>query len=464
MMLPLLGSLAASPVAVLILSIALIVVLIAVCRVHAFFALIFAASAVALVTAGDGGAGKALDSVMSAFGAAVGGVGFPIALAAVIGAALMGSGSADKIVRDLVAVFGEKRAPIALLAGGFILSVPVFFDTVFFLLIPLARALSVRTGKNYILYVMAICAGGVITHSTVPPTPGPIVMAEMLHLDMGFVILAGLIAGILPAVGGLWFAAWKNKRSPVALRSIPGSTMEEVEAIAHRDEKELPGFLVSIAPVLVPVFLVTTASIVGRVAEDSSGSLVSAILFAGHKNVALLIGALIAVAVYLKRKGLSWRASEGVVGEPLGTAGVIILITAAGGAYGAMLRGTGIGEVLSTWAENHGIPILLLAWGFSALMRMAQGSTTVAVITTAGLMMAIGGEGGFGVHPILVFLAIGYGGIFMSWMNDSGFWLFCRMGGFTEGETLRSWSVLLCIISLIGLAEVLAVSMFMPAV
>jgi GntP family gluconate:H+ symporter len=126
-----------------------------------------------------------------------------------------------------------------------------------------------------------------------------------------------------------------------------------------------------------------------------------------------------------------------------------------------MLKGTGIGEVLSTWAENHGIPILLLAWGVSALLKAAQGSTTVAVITTAGLMMAVGGEAGFGVPTILVYLAIGYGGLFMSWMNDSGFWLFCRMGGFTEGETLRSWTVLLSIISLVGLAEVLVISMFL---
>jgi GntP family gluconate:H+ symporter len=286
-------------------------------------------------------------------------------------------------------------------------------------------------------------------------------MAEELGLDMGFVILAGLAAGVLPAVGGLWFCAWSNKRKPVALRSIPGSSMAEVEAIAHRDEKELPGFAVSIAPVLVPVFLVATASIVARVAGDASNVLVSLVMFAGNKNVALLIGALIAIAVYLKQKGIGWRASEGIVGEPLGTAGVIILITAAGGAYGAMLKGTGIGEVLSTWAENHGIPILLLAWGVSALLKAAQGSTTVAVITTAGLMMAVGGEAGFGVPTILVYLAIGYGGLFMSWMNDSGFWLFCRMGGFTEGETLRSWTVLLSIISLVGLAEVLVLSMFL---
>jgi GntP family gluconate:H+ symporter len=141
---------------------------------------------------------------------------------------------------------------------------------------------------------------------------------------------------------------------------------------------------------------------------------------------------------------------------------VIILITAAGGAYGAMIRASGVGDVLRDWMSSTGASPIFLGWALSALLRAAQGSTTVAVMATAGLMMSLGGEAGFGVKPLYLYLAIGYGGLFMSWMNDSGFWLYSRMSGLTEGETFRSWSVLLSIISVAGLLEAWLLSILFP--
>jgi gluconate:H+ symporter, GntP family len=445
------------PLTALAASIVLVVVLIGWCRLHAFFALLLGALAVALTT-GTGTAVAGVENVLREMGALTGSIGYSIAVAAVIGAALMESGAADRIVRTFLRVLGEKHAPWALLGSGFILGVPVFFDTVFFLLIPLARALSARTGKNYLLHVMAICAGAVVTHATVPPTPGPLAMAEILKLDTGFAIMVGAAAGILPAIAGIRFARWLDARKPVPMRAAAGSTLEAVGAAAGRDEASLPGFFASIAPVVVPVVLIAAVSIGagfrGSIGEGAWG----AIAFFGNKNVALTLGALIAVGVYLKQTRRSWRDTGHVVGEPLGTAGVIILITAAGGAYGAMIRASGVGDLLRDWMSHTGASPVILAWALAALLRAAQGSTTVAVITTAGLMASLGGTEGLGVNPIFIYLAIGYGGLCLSWMNDSGFWLYSRMSGMTEGETLRSWSVLLTLISVVGLFEAWALS------
>ena len=409
------------PLIALAASILLVVFLIGWCRLHAFFALLLGALVVALTT-GTLAAASSVEQVLKEMGALAGSIGYSIAVAAVIGAALMESGAADRIVRTFIRALGERRAPLALLGSGFVLGVPVFFDTVFFLLIPLARALSARTGGNYLLHVMAICAGAVITHATVPPTPGPLAMGEILRLDTGMTILAGGMAGLLPAAAG-------------------------------RDESSLPGFMASIAPVIVPVLLIAAVSISGAYREQLDANLWGAVAFLGNKNVALSIGALIAVGVYLRQTARKWRDTGVVVGEPLGTAGVIILITAAGGAYGAMIRASGVGDILRDWMSHTGASPVILAWALAALIRAAQGSTTVAVITTAGLVTSLGGAEGLGVNPLFLYLAIGYGGLFLSWMNDSGFWLYSRMSGMTEGETLRSWSMLLSLISVVGLAE-----------
>lgn len=447
------------PFLVLGLSIAVVVVLIGVCRVHPFFALITAAGTVALLTGHDRTMAASIEGMLREFGASVGSIGYSIAVAAVIGAALMESGAADRIVRTFLGVLGEQRAALALLAAAFVLGVPVFFDTVFFLLVPLARALTARTGKNYMLHLLAICAGSVITHATVPPTPGPLAVADILKLDLGLALGVGLAAGIPVAVGALVFARWADRRSPVALRAAPGSSVEHVTAIAHRDTGELPGFAVSIAPVVIPLVLIGLASVAGMFGDSLSPALGDVIGLFGNKNVALTLAALAAVAVYLRQKGLPWRQTDAIVGEPLATAGAIILITAAGGAYGAMLKQSGIGEAMRGWAGGSGAGAVVLAWGLAALLRAAQGSTTVSVITTAGLVMSMGGAGALGVHPIVLYLAIGYGGLCLSWMNDSGFWIFSRMTGLTERETLRSWTVLLSLISVLGLIEAVILSL-----
>jgi gluconate:H+ symporter, GntP family len=472
------------PLGVLGISMAFIIIGIAVLRIHPFLVLSLAAILVGLMSTQLPGVPpmnplvQAVELSMSEFGRAAGSIAFVILLAAIIGMCMLESGAADKIVRRSIAVLGEKRAPVALLGSGFFLSIPVFFDTVFFLLIPLARALALRTGHNYILYVLAICTGGVITHVLVAPTPGPLIVAETLRplgLDLGTSMVVGILCGIIPAIAMLYLARWLDIKVPVPLRETPGAPLKDLQAIVDKKESDLPPFLLSILPVLLPVLLIAGASFMGLAqtslptvvgllgGESTFAGIKYYVDFLGNKNVAMLLGTAIAVYILVRQKKLGLHAISDSMGPPLETAGVIILITAAGGAFGAMIRHTGVGDVIKVMAEGYGINYVLLAWVVAAVIRVAQGSGTVAMITAAGLMVAILGDGSvLTVHPVYIFLAIGFGALFCSWMNDSGFWVVGKLSGFTERETLKTWTVLTTFISVVGGIQVLLLSWILP--
>ncbi len=450
----------AAPVAgpFLALAIGVIFVVLAIARwkMHAFFALMLAAMLVGMVVA-VGGFGKltlidAIERPVFELGAAAGKIAFVIAMAAVIGECLTVSGGAERVVVWLLDLFKEKRAGAALLVAGFILGIPVFFDTVFLLLLPLARALAVRTGKDYTFYVLAMCAGAVITHTTVPPTPGPLLVAEALKLDLGLVIVGGMVCGLLPAWGGLVVARWVNRRQPT--KPLASAGHESVAAPGP-----LPGLGLSLTPVVLPLVLLAFASACAAFKPAwYAGGIAEVINLAGNKHVALLAGMLAGLVLALVHRRSGGPAFGTLLGAPLESAGTIILITCAGGAFGAMLREAGLAGAVTTLADGRSINFVLLGWLLSAVIRVAQGSTTVAMITASGMLMAVAGGQGFGCHPFWVFLAIGYGGLFCSWMNDSGFWLVSRMCGWNERATLRSWTVVLSAISLIGLVEALVLS------
>jgi GntP family gluconate:H+ symporter len=359
--------------------------------------------------------------------------------------------------------------------SGFFLSIPVFFDTVFFLLIPLARALGMRTGKNYLLYVMAMAGGGAITHSMVPPTPGPLLVADALRLDLGFAIVAGLISGILPAIGVLYLAKWLDRVMPVPLRETPGATLAELSDITSRRDDELPPFRLAVLPVVLPALLIAAASFLDMAGKKLPGVVAafggvesfamfnSVVQFLGNKTFALLLGALIAMALHLKQCRLTFAALGQKIGPAFETAGVIILITSAGGAFGAMIRHSGVGETIKELAEGRSVNYVLLAWLVTAVVRVAQGSATVAMITGSALMFAIVGDGAsLPYHMVYIYMAVGFGSIILSWMNDSGFWVVAKLSGFTEQETLKSWTVVLTAISVIGLIETLILSSVLP--
>jgi gluconate:H+ symporter, GntP family len=494
------------PFVTLLVSIGLIIFLITRLRMHAFIALILAAFVAGFLTLNfkpdamnsisasmrdDAKANSWVAAVELAsieFGKAAGAIAISIGLASIIGLCLMESGSADKVVRRFLAAFGEKRAGLALLASTYILSIPIFFDTMFMLMVPLAKALRLRTGRDYMLYLMCICMGGVVTHSLTVPHPGPLAMVDTLRVDAGLSLLIGIAAGILPCIFGYFVARWLNNRSEIPLRETPGTTLEELKGISDKHESQLPSFFWSITPVLLPILLISAASffkiIKGTAVQGWFGDAATfegfakIAFFVGNKNIALGIGTVIALWVLARQRGFSFAKIEELLGPPLETAGVIILITAAGGAFGGMLRHAGVGDAIGDVAKTYSIPLLLLGWLTAAVIRIAQGSATVAMLTTSAIMWdminpgsdvpasqmvaAMGAKLGF--HPMYMFLSIGFGAFCCSWMNDSGFWVVNRLSGMTEKETLRSWTVMLTVTSIMGLVQVLLLAKLLPLV
>ena len=444
------------PFAVLILGIASVVLMISVLRFHPFVALILSAIFVGLISAELPEMAnlpqlvRAVELPMQDFGYIAGKIAWVIALAAIIGAAMLASGAAERIVNWLIQSLGESKAALALLLSGFILSIPVFFDTVFFLLIPLAVALALKTGKNYLLYVVTLGGGAGIAHSLVPPTPGPLIMAETLQLDVGLTILAGLGAGILPAIGVLAIGKWMNRRLDIPVR-VPFTSSGDIQLA--------PSLGLSILPILVPIALISIASVTLVV----TGTLPAWMAFWGNKNVAMAVGTALALWLWARQKGLGLQSMGSAIGKPLEIAGVIILITSAGGAFGAMLKHSGIGDAIELVTEDFHVPYIILAWLIAAAMKTAQGSSTVSMITSSSIMFAIIGTGtSLPYHPMYILLAIGFGSFFISWMNDSGFWIVAKMSGFTEKETLQTWTVMFGILSLVGLVQVLLLSWIFP--
>ncbi|MCS6866333.1 MAG: SLC13 family permease [Gemmataceae bacterium] len=442
------------PLVTLLIGIVTIIGLIVVFRVHAFIALIVSALVVSFLAPGD--VAQMVPRVAMEFGAAAGKIGIVIALASVIGVCMMESGAADRIVRAFLRLLGEPRAPVALTGSGYVLAMPVFFDTVFYLLVPLARSLYRRTGKNYLLSLLAIVAGGAITHTLVPPTPGPLVMAAQLQVDLGVMILAGMVVALPTAAVGLLFSAYVNRRMPLPMREVPGLPTTE-----PLPDDQLPPLGLSLLPVLLPVLLITLQTVVAAMAENDPTIKDNYLPYAklvGDANLALLLSAAMAVSLYVRQRRPSKERIAHLIETSLMSGGVIILITAAGGAFGAMLKAAEIGpavEQLFAGTQASGLMYLGLGFGISVVLKVAQGSSTVAMITASSMLAAMLQVGieppaviadKLGYHMVYLALAIGAGSLVGSWMNDSGFWIFVKMGGLTEVEGLKTWTPLLAVL------------------
>lgn len=436
-----------SPLTILAIAIAVVFALILRLRINAFIALITAATTVGLLSP-NVGLEEVMPSVAEEFGGVCASIAIVIGLAALIGQCLMESGAADKIVRVFVRALGDKRASLSLLTSGYVLSVPVFFDTVFYLLVPLARAMRVRMGKNYVLFLMAISAGGAVTHSMVPPTPGPLAMAATLEIDLGVMILVGAIIAVPMSLGGWLFSVLRDRQIDVPLRETQGLTLEELEELARKQEEHLPSFFMAMLPIVLPVVLIASNTLTGALGVE--GPLRALTAFLGNPNLALLASAGIGLALLARHKGYSLAQLAGPVESALASGGLIILITAAGGSFGKMLVRADVGTVIGQASQDFGVPILLLAFLLGTLLKVAQGSGTVAMITVSSIMAPLVLDTPPGFHVVYVACAIGSGSMVGSWMNDSGFWVYKQMSGLTETEALQTWTPLLAVMGVIG--------------
>jgi GntP family gluconate:H+ symporter len=442
--------------------------MIVVLRINAFIALISAAVIVSLLAPGP--LAEKVSRVANAFGETAGGIGIVIALAVVIGKCMMDSGGADRIVRAFLSLLGEKRSATALMASGYILSVPVFFDTVFYLLVPLARSMTRRTGKHYLKYALAIAAGGVITHSLVPPTPGPLFMAENLGIDIGVMIIAGALVALPASFVGILLAGLFDRLMNIPLRPI-GTGEPEPEPF---EDSELPPLGLSLLPILMPVALISANTIVSVLAKGAAeGSafshLADVVAILGNVNLAMLLATAAAVWMLKTRRQLTLVELSKVIEVSLMSGGIVILITAAGGAFGAMLKAAEVGPAIkqlfgqSGTDGTGGISLLILGAIIASVMKISQGSGTVAMITASAMVAAmVPSMKSLGYHPAYLATAIGGGSMICSWMNDSGFWIFVKMTGLSEAEGLKSWTLLLVFMGLTAVIVSLILAIVLP--
>lgn len=466
------------PLVILLIGACVVIGAIVVLRLHAFLALILGALVVALLTSQDAIVAWAVarglspaealelatapiaERVAQGFGRTVGQIGIVIAMASVIGICLLESGGADRIVRSALRRFGERRAPHVFTGSSFLLSIPVFFDTVFYLMMPLAKSMRVRTGKHYLFYILAIIAGGTMAHSLVPPTPGPLFIAEELGIDLGLMIVGGLAVGLPAAAIGFLYAAWAERKWGLPLEESP-EALARLKKFTERPLEDLPPLWMALVPICLPVVLITGST--GLASVQLQESAWQDVVFAlGEKNMALILGA--AMALLMLFRSYSVRDAMPFVRDALLSAGLIVLIIGAGGAFGQVLQQTGIAATMEGLAGASEFAVLPIAFIMTAIIRGAQGSATVAMITAAGAFSGVATAAQLGFHPLYLALAIGCGSKPLWWMNDSAFWIVTKMSGMSEEKGLLTLTPLLSIMGTVGLIVVLILAALFPLV
>ncbi len=454
-----------SPIVPFLVGLVTVVALLVWLKLPAFVGLVIAAMAIGLTTP-ELATGQVAAQTAEEFGGVMVAIGIPILMAAIIGKCLMDSGAADRIVRGFLSLTGEKRSEYALMGSSYVLSIPVFFDNVFYLLAPLGRSMKARTGVKFSLYISVLCAGALATHMLVPPTPGPLAMAAELDVDLGLAILVGAAVALPTSMlGGIVYGRFLHSREEFPLREAMGSSPEDLQEKTDRPTAELPGLFESSLPIAAPVLLIasnTTADVLadaGVLADD--GAVVVATSFLGDPNFALTAAALLAAYTYYRMEMAGDRdLFNNEITEAIKSGGNIIAITAAGGTFGAMLAIAGVGEWIAGGLEALGPGLLFTGWAIAAVIRVAQGSGTVAILTGAAIMAPL--AGGFDANVVYLMMAIGFGGMIAPWYNDSGFWVVSEVAGISQLETFKSYSAVCTVMSISGLILVFVLQLIAP--
>jgi GntP family gluconate:H+ symporter len=458
--------------------IALLLFLIIRIKTEPFIALLAAGLVVALaaglpVSTIVGTAQKSSKSLLeTGFGGILGHIALIIGLGTLIGAILESSGGAEVLTSRLLRLFGEKRAPLAMGLSGLIFGIPVFFDVGIFVFAPLVYVVTKRTGKSIVLYAMPLLAGLSIVHAFLPPHPGPVVAAGLLHVSLGWLILIGLLCGIPAwAVGGLAYSLWIGKRIdlPVPPEMLAVTESESAATPAQTTSTDVsptdaePSSTEVVTPTQDPPSMGLVAFIIGLplglILCGTFGSLFlpagsaanGVATFIGTPGVALAIAALLAFWLLGFRRGMSKEKAGELSTKALRPVGMILLVVGAGGFFGAVLSATGIGTALATSMSAGGLPVIVLAYLISCALRLAQGSATVAITLTAGIVAPLVEGAGFSQpHLALIAVAISAGSIIASHVNDGGFWMVSRAFGIPVRETLASWTALETVLSVSG--------------
>ncbi len=418
-------------------------------KLPAFLALLLVSLVFGLLLGMDGK--TVLASVQSGMASTLGFVAIVVGLGAMLGGLLEYAGGVQVIADRMLLKFGERRATWCLGAIGFLVAIPVFFDVAFIILVPLVLRLSRSGGRAPIYYALPLLAGLAVAHAYIPPTPGPIAVAELLGADLGWVITMGALCG-LPAMilaGPIFARRFAHLPRPSGANN----------AAVGEPAQHSASLLTALSTVLLPLVLIVASTASGRVLDD--GALKSTLVLLGHPFVALSIACVYAYYVFGVRHGVPREKLQQIMTRALEPAGIVVLITGAGGVFKQILVDSGVGRQLGALINEQALPILLLAFLIAALVRISQGSATVAMITAAGLIApALEHAALSAPQAALLVIAISSGATIASHVNDSGFWLVNRYLGQTEKETLQSWTVASTIAGCSGFATAALISLF----
>ena len=429
----------------------LLLVLIIKFKIQAMIAILVGAILIGL------GAGMPFEQIVTSVNDGIGntlkGIALLVGLGSMFGSILEISGGAQTLAVTMVNRFGDRKAAWALGITGLVIAMPVFFDAGLIILIPLAFSLAKRTGRSSLYYVIPLLAGLAVGHAFIPPTPGPVLVATMLGVDLGWVILIGICCGIFSMIvaGPIW-GAYCGKKFFVP---VP----EQVARQADLDESKLPGFWSVVLIILIPLVLIILKSVAGVV--EALAPARGVINFLGEPFVALTLATLVAMVMLGYRHGYTGEQLEKVMTKSLEPVGLILLVTACGGVLRYILQYSGLGEIIGHAVASASFPMVIVAFVVAALVRISVGSATVAMTMAAGIIAAMPELSGLSpLHLACITAAVAGGATVCSHFNDSGFWLVKSLVGMDEKTTLKTWTLMETLVGGTGFLVALVISFF----
>ena len=429
----------------------ILLVLIIKFKIQAMVSILIGAIAIGLL------AGMPFEDIITAVNDGIGntlkGIALLVGLGSMFGAILEVSGGAQSLAVTMVKYFGDKKAAWALGITGLVIAMPVFFDAGLIILIPLAFSLAKRTNRSSLFYAVPLLAGLAVGHAYIPPTPGPVLVANLLGVELGWVILVGIACGVVAmiAAGPIWGSICGKKYNV----AIP----EHVANQEDFDESKLPGFGTVVGIILIPLVLIVLKSLASVIPALSS---VEPVLnFLGQPFVALLIATLVAMFLLGTKHGYTLQELEKIMTKSLEPTGLILLVTACGGVLRYMLQYSGLGEVIGNAVASANLPLVLVAFLVAALVRICVGSATVAMTMAAGIIAAMPGISELSpMYLACVTAAVAGGSTVCSHFNDSGFWLVKSLVGLDEKTTLKTWTIMETLVGGTGFVVALIISFF----
>jgi GntP family gluconate:H+ symporter len=429
-------------------------------KIHVFVALIISAVIVGVV--GGLGTTATVDAITTGFGGTLGSIGIIIGLGIMMGQMFEISGAAERMARTFLKLFGKGREEMALSLTGFLVSIPIFCDSGFVILSPLAKALSRKTKKSIAGLSIALAGGLVITHSLVPPTPGPLGVAGTFGVDVGQFILLGIVIAFPMAIATMLYGKYVGKK----IYQLPSEDGEGwvrppyqkpiYDVVSDEKSRNLPSAFLAFLPIILPIILILLNTVLS--ALKLTDGFYGILIFLGKPIIAVAIGLLI--AIYTLSRNMDRKTTIKELEDSMKSAGIIIFVTGGGGALGQVLKSAGVGDYIANGIASTAIPVILLPFIIATLVRFVQGSGTVAMITAAGITAPI--VEAAGGNMLLGAFAACTGALFFSYFNDSFYWVVNRLSGITETkEQIRVWSITTTIAWAVGLIELLILNIFM---